>query len=145
VIDDRAAERIASVIGAAGRVLAGGGRTGRVIEPTLVEAPSGPLATDEVFGPVAGVWGYDRFDDALARVDASAFGLQAGLFTRDVGRIFEAHDRLRVGGLVVNDVPTLRVDSYPYGGTKGSGMGREGGRHSLFEYTEPRALVLGPV
>lgn len=143
MIDDRAADRIEALLSGA-NVLAGGARAGRLIAPALVDEPAqkNPIAHDEVFGPVAGVWSFDRFEEALEQVEASKFGLQAGLYTRDVGRIFAAHDRLRVGGLVVNDVPTLRVDSYPYGGTKGSGAGREGGRHGVLEYTEPRVLVL---
>ena len=75
-------------------------------------------------------------------MNGSRFGLQAGLFCRDLERVLQAHDVLQVGGLVVNDVPTLRIDSYPYGGTKGSGLGREGGRAGLNEYLEPRVLLL---
>ena len=79
---------------------------------------------------------YERWEDALSIIDDSEFGLQAGIFTRDIGRIMEAWDRIEVGGLMVNEVPTWRVDHMPYGGVKGSGIGREGGVHSLEFYTE---------
>jgi len=144
VIDDQAADRLERLVLGGGRLLVGGGRRGRLVSPALVTdvEETSPLASDEVFGPVAGLWSFERFDDALAQVNRSRFGLQAGLFSNDVRRIFAAHDALEVGGLVVNDVPTLRVDSYPYGGTKGSGLGREGGGAGLREYLESRALVL---
>jgi acyl-CoA reductase-like NAD-dependent aldehyde dehydrogenase len=150
VIDDRAAARIERTIEEAakqGTLLAGGpSRSQRLIAPTLLtDVPlTSPLATDEVFGPVAAIWPYERFEDALELVNRSEYGLQAGLFTYDLRRMFAAHERLRVGGLIVNDIPTLRVDNYPYGGTKGSGLGREGGRSGVDEYTEPRVLVVNP-
>jgi len=145
VIDDKAADRIEQAIqSSGGKALTGGGRKGRLLEPTLIEEPAknSAVSGEEVFGPAAGLWSYDRFDEALAAVNASQFGLQAGLFTNDMRRVFSSWDALRVGGLVVNDIPTLRVDSYPYGGTKGSGLGREGGRAGLEEYTEPRVMVV---
>jgi acyl-CoA reductase-like NAD-dependent aldehyde dehydrogenase len=132
------------LIATAGRCLVGGERRGRLFAPALVtdvDAASA-LASDEAFGPVAGLWSFERFDDALTMVNASRFGLQAGLYTNDLRRVFEAHETLQVGGLVVNDVPTLRVDSFPYGGTKGSGLGREGGAEGLGEYLEPRVLLM---
>ncbi len=144
LIDDRAAERLETTAHESGRVLVGGTRAGRLMAPTLVDSPenSAAIAREEAFGPVAAVWGFEKFEDALARVNASRYGLQAGLFTHDVRRIFQAFDALRVGGLVVDDVPTLRVDSYPYGGTKDSGIGREGGPGAIDEYTEPRVMLL---
>jgi glyceraldehyde-3-phosphate dehydrogenase (NADP+) len=144
VIDDAAADRVDGLIASAGRRLVGGERHGRLFTPALltdVDAGS-PLASDEAFGPVAGLWSFDRFEEALSMVNGSRFGLQAGLYTHDLGRVFDAHETLLVGGLVVNDVPTLRVDSYPYGGTKGSGLCREGGVEGLGEYLEPRVLLI---
>jgi acyl-CoA reductase-like NAD-dependent aldehyde dehydrogenase len=85
---------------------------------------------------------YRDFGDALAALNDSDFGLQAGIFTRDIGRIFQAYDTLEVGGLIVNDVPTWRVDPMPYGGVKQSGFGREGLKYAIEEMTEPKLLVL---
>lgn len=146
VIDDRAADRIERALTHGGRVVSGGARTGRLFSPALVvdADPQGPLGGEELFGPACALWSYESFDDALALVNASPFGLQAGLFTRDLGRTFRAHDALQVGGLVVNDIPTLRVDNVPYGGTKASGIGREGARAGVEEMTEPRVLVVNP-
>lgn len=149
VIDDRAAERIEQTIhgaGQEGRLVIGGSRKGRLVSPALIDEPEehGALGCEEVFGPVAAVWGYNHFHEAIERVNRSRYGLQAALYTHDVRRIFEAYEQLRVGGLVVNDIPTLRVDNYPYGGTKHSGLGREGGRSGVEELTEPRVLVLNP-
>lgn len=149
LISASAADRVEAVIEQSrrsGRVLSGGSRQGQTIAPTLIADPprDGTLVGEEVFGPVSALWSYSRFDDALAEINRSPFGLQAGLFTNNLRETFEAHDTLRVGGLIVNDVPTLRVDNYPYGGTKGSGLGREGGSSALEEYTEPRVLVLNP-
>jgi acyl-CoA reductase-like NAD-dependent aldehyde dehydrogenase len=87
---------------------------------------------------------FDTFDDALSRVNDGEYGLQSSVFTHDAQRIFRAWERLRVGGVIANDAPTLRVDNYPYGGTKASGTGREGVRSAMLEYTEPRVLVMAP-
>ena len=144
VIDDRAAERLDRLASDSGTALVRGTRQGRLLSPTLIDDVSNdsPLAGHEAFGPIAGLSGFRDFEEALEAVERSPFGLQAGLFTNNMRRIFRAHEQLRVGALVVNDVPTLRVDSYPYGGTKGSGQGREGGRFGVLEFTEPRTLVL---
>jgi aldehyde dehydrogenase (NAD+) len=85
---------------------------------------------------------YDAFDEALEAVNDSEFGLQAGLFTHDLRRVRTAYERLEVGGVIVGDVPTFRVDNYPYGGIKASGFGREGVRYAILEMTEPRILVV---
>ncbi|MEM7681495.1 MAG: aldehyde dehydrogenase family protein [Planctomycetota bacterium] len=124
--------------------LCGGGRDGRVVEPTLLEnVPGGvKLACEEAFGPVAHLSAFEAFDEALERVNASRFGLQAGVFTRDVHRVMQAWDVLEVGGVVANDVPSWRVDHMPYGGVKDSGLGREGLRYAIEDMTEPRLLVL---
>jgi glyceraldehyde-3-phosphate dehydrogenase (NADP+) len=149
VIDDRAAERIVSWIEEAkaqgARVLLGGGRKGTLVETTLVTSvPKGAkLCREEVFGPVVVVEPYGRFEEALDRVNDSEYGLQAAVFTFDLRRVREAFRALEVGGLIVNEMPTFRSDSYPYGGVKGSGLGREGVRSAMEELTEPRVLVLG--
>jgi acyl-CoA reductase-like NAD-dependent aldehyde dehydrogenase len=97
---------------------------------------------EEVFGPVTTVTPYRDWSGALARVNRSTYGLQAGVFTADLGRVREAFMTLEVGGVIVNDFPTLRVDHYPYGGIKDSGFGREGVRYAMEEMSEPRMLVL---
>jgi glyceraldehyde-3-phosphate dehydrogenase (NADP+) len=95
-----------------------------------------------VFGPVSIVAPYREWSEAMALVNDSEFGLQAGVFTHDVNRIFSAFQALEVGGVIANDFPTLRVDNFPYGGVKDSGFGREGIRYSMEEMSEPRMLVL---
>jgi acyl-CoA reductase-like NAD-dependent aldehyde dehydrogenase len=98
----------------------------------------------EVFGPVLTIAPYDEWDEALATVNASEFGIQAGVFTRDAARVFEAFSTLAVGGVVANDIPTLRLDHLPYGGVKASGFGREGLRDAMLELTAPRLLLWKP-
>ena len=151
LIDAGNAERvlawIAEARAAGARVLCGGTRgAGNVVVPTVLEAvPRGVrIAEEEVFGPVVTLDRYRDAEEALARVNASRFGLQAGLFTNDLRLVRRAFAALEVGALVVNDSPMLRVDSYPYGGTKESGLGREGVRSAIGAMTEPRVLVLAP-
>ena len=100
------------------------------------------LQREEVFGPVALLEPFDDFEAALARVNDSDYGLQAGLFTHDLRHALRAWDELEVGGVVIGDVPSFRVDNMPYGGVKRSGLGREGIRASILEMTEPRLLVI---
>jgi acyl-CoA reductase-like NAD-dependent aldehyde dehydrogenase len=97
---------------------------------------------EEVFGPVLLIEPYDDFEEALAAVNHSRFGLQAGLMTRDSGRILTAYRELEVGALIVGDTPAWRLDPMPYGGVKDSGLGREGLRTAIEELTEPRMLVM---
>ena len=129
---------------AGAKLLAGGSRKGNLYEPTVLEGTDASMKVGcrEVFGPVATIDAYDDFPSALARVNSSCYGLQAGVFTKDVGRIFEAFRELEVGGVIVNDYPTFRVDHMPYGGVKESGLGREGVRYSMEEMTEQKLLVL---
>ncbi len=138
---------IEEAVAAGAKVLAGGGRDGRTVEATLVERVprSAKLSCQEVFGPVATLEPFADFGDALAAVNDSEFGLQAGVFTRDLHHAFRAWNELEVGGVIVNDVPSFRVDSMPYGGVKDSGLGREGVRYAIEEMTEPRLLVLNKV
>jgi acyl-CoA reductase-like NAD-dependent aldehyde dehydrogenase len=125
-------------------VLCGGTREGTRYRPTVVEnvPEDAKISAAEVFAPLVVLHRYDDFEDAVARVDASEFGLQAGVFTNDIGLALYAHENIRVGGVVVGDVPTFRVDNMPYGGSKKSGIGREGPRYAIEEYTEPRLLVI---
>jgi len=129
---------------AGGKVLCGGERNGAVLTATLMEdVPADQiLCTHEAFGPVAILSAYDRYEEALASVNASAFGLQAGIFTRDLYKMQQAWDELEVGGVIIGDVPSFRVDHMPYGGVKDSGLGREGVRFAIEDMTEVRSLVI---
>ncbi|MCJ0824402.1 aldehyde dehydrogenase family protein [Luteimonas sp. 50] len=148
MIDEAAAERVAGWIAAAvkggAKLLAGGSRQGNLLPATLLEkvAHDSDLYRREAFGPVACLEPFSDFDDALDRVNDSDFGLQAGVFTGDLAHAMRAWDRLEVGGVIVGDIPSFRVDNMPYGGVKGSGIGREGVRYAIADMTEPRLLVL---
>ncbi len=148
VIDEGAADRIEAWISAAmqggAKRLAGGRRDGTLLPATLLEKVprDADLYRKEVFGPVACLERFDDFDDALARVNDSDFGLQAGVFTASLAHAMRAWDRLEVGGVVVGDVPSVRVDNMPYGGVKQSGLGREGVRYAIEDMTEVRLLVI---
>jgi glyceraldehyde-3-phosphate dehydrogenase (NADP+) len=104
--------------------------------------PNMKVNCQEIFAPVVTVEPYSDFVSALKQVNSSAYGLQAGLFTRDATLIFQAYDELEVGGLIAGDVPTFRIDHMPYGGIKDSGLGREGLRDAIQEMTEPKLLVM---
>lgn len=148
LIDHAAAERIESWIGEAraggARLLAGGERRGNLHAASLLQNVPADcrLATDEAFGPVAYLEPFSDFDAALERVNTSRFGLQAGVFSADIGRAMKAWDRLDVGGVVVGDVPSFRMDNMPYGGLKASGLGREGVRWAIEDMSETRLLVV---
>ena len=100
------------------------------------------ICTEEAFGPVAVLSRFRDFDEALDEVNDSDFGLQAGIFTRDIYKIQQAWDELDVGGVIIGDVPSWRVDNMPYGGVKDSGLGREGIRFAMEDMTEIRNLVI---
>ncbi|MFJ7949707.1 aldehyde dehydrogenase family protein [Streptomyces sp. NPDC096354] len=148
VINDAAAARIekwvADAARAGARVLTGGGRRDAVVEPTVLSGvPSGAKVWDEeVFGPVVSVRRVEDEDEAFAVVNDSRFGLQAGVFTHNLQTAFRAHVELEVGGVIIGDVPTYRTDSMPYGGTKESGIGREGVRWAMDDFTYERVMVL---
>lgn len=148
VIDQRAAHRIEEWIQDAvahgATIKAGGKRTGSMVEATVLTdvPPSAKVSCEEVFGPVLTVTPYRRFGDALAALNDSPYGLQAGVFTRDVGKIFQAYRDLDVGTVLANEIPTFRADHMPYGGVKDSGLGREGVRYAVEEMTELKLLVL---
>src|SRR5205085_5773129 len=100
------------------------------------------ISCEEAFGPVVILESYDTFEGALARVNDSRYGLQAGVFTRSNARAQQAFEALDVGAVLINQVPTFRVENMPYGGVKDSGFGREGIRYAMNEMTEPRALIM---
>ncbi len=148
IISEDDAERIEKSIQAAvlegGKLLCGGGRVGRMVEPTVLEnvPHEADASCDEVFGPVTLLEPFDDFDTALATVNDSRYGLQAGVFTRDIERIQKAWDELAVGGVMINEIPSWRADQMPYGGSKESGLGREGIRWAIESMTEARLLVI---
>jgi len=149
MIDESEAERIDAwvkeAVAAGARVLTGGRRLGgAVYAPTVMtDVPfDAKLCAEEVFAPLVGLYRISSLDEAIAEVNRSRFGLQAGLFTRDLPGTLLAYDALEVGGVIVNDVPTWRIDHMPYGGVKESGLGREGPRYTIDEMTEPKLLVI---
>lgn len=148
MIDVKEAQRLEQWINAAvsagANLLCGGKREGPMLEATLLEnVPADQsVCTNEAFGPVAVLGKYSDFNAALAEVNDSVFGLQAGIFTRDIYKMQRAWDTLDVGGVIIGDVPSWRVDNMPYGGVKDSGLGREGIRYAIKDMTEERLLVI---
>ncbi len=146
LISEAASERVESWIRRAvargARLLTGGTRRGTIIEPAvLTDVPADEdVCCKEAFGPLVVLHRYSRLEDAIEAVNAGQYGLQASICTRDIGRAFEAARKLRVGGVIVNDVPSFRVDLMPYGGTKLSGVGREGPRYAVEEMTELKLI-----
>lgn len=135
---------IQSAMAAGGTLLCGGRREGAMLEATLLEnvPKDQDVCTQEAFGPVAVLSTFSDFESALDEVNDSIFGLQAGIFTRDIYKAHLAWDKLNVGGVVIGDVPSWRVDNMPYGGVKDSGLGREGIRFAMEDMTEIRNLIL---
>ncbi len=149
VITSEAATRILESIEEArlhnATILAGGGHVGAVIEPTVlinVSRTSRVFCT-EIFGPVVTLHEFSSIEEAVAGINDSPFGLQAGIFSNEYKNILYAYDNLQVGAVIVNDNPTFRVDNMPYGGVKDSGFGREGIRYAIEEMTEPKMLAMG--
>lgn len=148
MIDEDSAKQTEEWIGqaaaAGGRVLCGGTRKGTMVEPAILEnvKPELPISWLEAFAPVVVVYPYKEFGAALEAVNYSIYGLQTGIFTNDINKAFQAYEALEVGGVILNDIPTFRIDHMPYGGVKESGFGREGVRYAMEEMTELRLLVL---
>ncbi|HRN50493.1 MAG TPA: aldehyde dehydrogenase family protein [Anaerolineales bacterium] len=147
VIDSGAAERVGEWLAEAkaggAEVLAGGTRDGNLIEPTVLASLKEDMnvSCQEVFGPLVGLFQYTDVNQAIHSVGASDFGLQAGIFTNDNAIIHRAFEEIEVGGLMVNDVSTFRIDHMPYGGVKQSGFGREGLRYAIEEMTELKLIT----
>lgn len=147
MIDDANAQRVEEWIQLAvkdgAEVLVGGERKGRMITPTVLTntRPGMHVCAKEVFGPVVTIEKYASFQDAVRAVNNSKYGLQAGVFTDSISEMNTAHNYMEVGGVIINDVPTFRVDHMPYGGVKDSGIGREGVKYAMREMMEPRILV----
>jgi glyceraldehyde-3-phosphate dehydrogenase (NADP+) len=127
-----------------GRVLLGGTADGSFFPPTiLTDVPaSAQVCRSEAFAPLVVAFPFADFADAVRRVNDSPYGLQAGVFTNDLAHAWSAFEELEVGGVIVNDVPTYRIDHMPYGGAKDSGQGREGIRYAIEDMTELRIMVL---
>jgi acyl-CoA reductase-like NAD-dependent aldehyde dehydrogenase len=148
MISESEARRLAgwmdAAVAAGAKILAGGNVDGTMFEATLLEGVgrNQDLYRKEAFGPVAILEAFTDFDDAMARVNDSDFGLQAGVFTDSLTHAHRAWDQLEVGGVVINDVPSFRVDNMPYGGVKDSGLGREGIRFAIEDMTELRLMVV---
>ncbi|HVF53101.1 MAG TPA: aldehyde dehydrogenase family protein [Actinomycetota bacterium] len=151
LIDSGALDRVSAwvdeAVAAGAELIAGGKRRDPLYEPTVLARTTETMKVrcEEIFGPVVTLVEYDAFEDALAAVNSSRYGLQAGVFTSDVERVFEAWRTLEVGGVIVNDVSAFRGDQMPYGGSKDSGEGREGLRWAMEGMTETRILVLSDV
>lgn len=148
MIDEKEARRlddwIQEATSAGARILCGGKRNGTMLEATILENvdPTQKLNCMEAFGPVVTLQSYSDFDEALRIVNDSEFGLQAGIFSNDINKAMRAWDELDVGGVLIGDIPSFRVDNMPYGGVKDSGLGREGVRYAIEDMTEVRLLVI---
>jgi len=148
MIDEAAAERLHDWIHeakkAGGKVLCGGKRNGNMLEATLMENVPIDAKADrqEAFGPFALLAPFKKFDQAIALVNDSDYGLQAGIFTNSLDHAMRAWNELEQGGVIVNDIPSFRVDNMPYGGIKLSGLGREGVRYAIEDMTEIRLMVM---
>jgi glyceraldehyde-3-phosphate dehydrogenase (NADP+) len=140
----RTEEWVAEAKKGGAKILTGGKSEGACFQPTVLTdtTPSMKVCGDEVFAPVVTLEPYEKFEEAVDMVNHSLYGLQAGVFTNDIKRIFHAYEELDVGGVVVNDIPTYRVDNMPYGGVKMSGFGREGVSYAIEEMTELKLLAL---
>ena len=136
--------RIAAALAGGARLVCGGAVRGRCLEATVLENAAATMAicAEEAFAPVLTLHRYTEFAEALAFVNASDFGLQAGVFTRDLTLALRAYEELEVGGVLINQVPTFRVENMPYGGIKDSGFGREGVRSTMEEMTEMKSLII---
>jgi acyl-CoA reductase-like NAD-dependent aldehyde dehydrogenase len=148
LINITAAERVESWVGAAvaagGKLRAGGSRAGATMAPTVLTGvpESAEVMAEEVFGPVVSLSPVASIDEGLRLINDSRFGLQAGVFTKDLATAFDVSAKLRVGGVVIGDVPSFRADQMPYGGVKDSGVGREGPASAMADFTEERVTVL---
>ncbi|MQY57744.1 aldehyde dehydrogenase family protein, partial [bacterium] len=137
-------EWIGEAVEKGARVVAGGKRDGSMFEPTILEnvKPELRISWLEAFAPVVVIYSYKDFEEALKGVNYSIYGLQAGIFTGDLNKSFQAFEVLDVGGVIINDIPTFRIDHMPYGGVKESGFGREGLKYAIEEMTEMKLMAI---
>lgn len=136
-------ELVRDAVLAGAEVLTGGERKGNFFTPTILASVNSTMRVckDEAFAPIVTIEPFEDYASALASLNGSRFGLQAGIFSRDMKKIMQAYETLDVGGVIAGDVPTFRVDNMPYGGIKESGFGREGVKYAIEEMTEPKLLV----
>jgi len=141
---EEAYRKVQEAVKQGARILTGGTLNGTLFAPTVIvdTKPDMRMNREEVFAPVISVAPYDDFEEALQMANDGDYGLQAGVFTQNINRVMRAFNTLEVGGVMVNDIPTFRVDQMPYGGAKGSGIGREGPRYAIEEMTELRLMVI---
>lgn len=148
LINEQAAIRVAAwvqeAVNQGATIHAGGNRQGSMMEPTVLTKVSSTMkvSCEEIFGPVVTISPYTKLQDALAQMNDSPFGLQAGIFTNNIDAMYQAYASLEVGAVLVNEIPTFRADHMPYGGIKDSGLGREGVRYVIQELTEPKLLIV---
>jgi glyceraldehyde-3-phosphate dehydrogenase (NADP+) len=148
MVDQKAASRtqrwVDEAIAAGGKALLGGKADGTFFPPTiLTHVPvTAAVCSNEAFAPLVVAFPFNDMADAIRQVNDSSFGLQTGVFTNDLGNAWRGFHELEVGGVIVNDVPTYRIDHMPYGGVKDSGLGREGLRWAIDDMTEVRIMVL---
>lgn len=147
MIDEAAAIRtdkwLIEAVDHGAKIVCGGNRTGKFVEPTVVTntGPEMKIVSEEVFAPVVVVERCSSIEDAVNMANQGKYGLQAGVFTQDLNNARLASEGLEYGGVIINDVPSFRVDNMPYGGIKDSGFGREGVRYAMEEMTEPKLIV----
>jgi acyl-CoA reductase-like NAD-dependent aldehyde dehydrogenase len=139
----RVEDWVKEAVSSGAEILCGGYRKGGLYAPTVITRtkPEMKVCALEIFGPVVTLEPYTTFEEAVSEINNSQYGLQAGVFTNEISEMNHAYEKLHVGGVIVNDVPTFRVDHMPYGGVKNSGFGREGVKYSIMEMMEPKLLV----
>jgi acyl-CoA reductase-like NAD-dependent aldehyde dehydrogenase len=148
LIDEGAAKRVESwiqeAVAGGAKLQLGGKRQGSVVEATVLTDVRSEMkvSSEEAFGPLVNVTPYRTFEEAIAALNDSPYGLQAGVFTRDINKAFKAYEDIEAGAVLINEIPTFRADQMPYGGVKNSGLGREGVRYTIEEMTERKLLVL---
>lgn len=151
MIDKAALEKAelfcADAVKRGGKVLVGGNRQGNIFAPTIIcDVPEdAQVIQEEAFAPIVAVNRFKNIEDAIHRVNDTKYGLQAGVFTRDISRALECAREIDAGGVLINEIPTYRVDNMPYGGTKGSGIGREGPDFAIREMTEEKLVILDQI
>jgi acyl-CoA reductase-like NAD-dependent aldehyde dehydrogenase len=143
---ERAEAWVKEAVKEGAKVLVGGKREGRVMQPTVLVNVRSEMKVmcQEAFAPLVSIYEYESFEDAVAMVDDSPFGLQAGVYTNDLKKAMYAVDRINVGGVMINDTSIFRVDHMPYGGNKLSGLGREGVRFACEEMTSIKMVMIKP-
>ncbi len=139
----RAENWIHEAVAQGAQIISGGTRRGTFLTPTILTnvSPTMRVVCEEVFAPIVSITAYDTFDEAITLVNESKFGLQAGVFTKDIGCAFKAAKEINVGGVIINDTCRYRADHMPYGGVKQSGIGREGVKYAMEEMAETKVVI----